>query len=366
MSCGSPKMEPGRGHAFAFALLFTRRAIVRIGGLPLCTRPDCKSEMLPLGFGDGGKRLGYSMGWFVLACLIGFALFWFCYEHRGFLGLLARYSWIPLIVLIVVAMIGGIFGIGAAWAGHAIERMGSGDVARILLGLALGFGLGFALMRHVDAAAQHAAAPAVVAGGAPPAPPSEGGIGAFLSVVIVIVLLALVAPHVDRWLSHLTALKTSVIEIQLANIATGTKAVKPDSRAHFVDVEALGNMAAFADELDDQIEFIELFELPDVAYRLTRTPCDVDLAGRQARLTSQKQQLTELRHVFRDVVSPLSQCLDAAIDAGYGMASARVTLRPLAEQLIELSILQGQAGAGSSTAAQTPDVTDRVTKLTER
>jgi hypothetical protein len=54
--------------------------------------------------------------------------------------------------------------------------------------------------------------------------------GVWLSLAGAILVLAIIAPHVDDWLSRLAGLKTSVIEIQLTSLSSASKAVQPAQR----------------------------------------------------------------------------------------------------------------------------------------
>src|ERR1700686_2238382 len=138
------------------------------------------------------------MSWFIVATVLGFALYraWW----------LMRPAEIRAQTKIFVAAVAVLFltGIGAYLlgdidvVGRLVAQAGDGPVVRFLIGIVLGLW-----------------------GGAAP----EGRTTALRVpfVVICLVLLAIAAPHLDRWLSHLADIKTSVIEIQLTNIATTNK-----------------------------------------------------------------------------------------------------------------------------------------------
>jgi hypothetical protein len=270
------------------------------------------------------------MGWFVVACVAGFVLFWI---FRALLPLLAKASsfWIAVaggaIILALVLFV--MFDMD--WIRQAIARLGDASGARLSLGLILGAGFGFYWLREF--------------GPQPDGQTDTGRSARMLWVGLTVILLALIAPHIDRWLLHLTSFKTSVVEIQLASIANTNKSIKPDNREFFNDQSILVNVQGYADSIDKDIWLIDLFRLADVKSRLEQAPKDDRLLELQTSLTNQKKQLEELRDAFTTIVGPLARCVKNAIDNGYDIESARNTLRGVGDLLTQISLLQSQKSA---------------------
>ena len=149
------------------------------------------------------------MAWFAIACVLGLLLYgiWRLSLGAG--------SWIRAgiiagtIIAVVVPAFVFLKNQSFSW-----DDFAQGLVARLVFGGVLGFGAGYL------SDTQTGGAPLLVGRGR----------SGYMSIGLVLVILAIVAPHLDRWLSRLTGFKTAIVEVQLTNISTAHKALVPDSR----------------------------------------------------------------------------------------------------------------------------------------
>src|SRR2546430_8437607 len=90
----------------------------------------------------------------------------------------------------------------------AAPELDSAIFARFIFGSSLGFGFAYVTDTRDW-------------GGVPrTAPIASEARHAYMSVGLAILVLALIAPHLDHWLSQLGGLKTSFVEVQLNNISS--------------------------------------------------------------------------------------------------------------------------------------------------
>ena len=156
-----------------------------------------------------------------------------------------------------------------------------------------------------------------------------------------LVLLAIAAPHLDQWLSHLAGLKTSFVEIQLTNISTATKAIRPDSRELAVDDLPLDLLVDYASSIKSDLEFITVFELPYLKERLAEDTTSIETANKIDILKSQEKHLHAIHdNLLAPVVSPLASCVKNAIGNGWNIDSVRELIRPLGDALTQLIQLE--------------------------
>jgi hypothetical protein len=167
-----------------------------------------------------------------------------------------------------------------------------------------------------------------------------------LSFALTITILALSAPHIDRWLSRLTSLKTSVVEIQLASISTTTRTVQAGQRQAFYEDRALASAAGLADIVKGDISFIDLFESAELRHRMANENANsaAELKSQIEKLTRQREQLDRLHGVFDFVVSPLAKCIQAAMNHGLNLSTAQAQLRPAADHLLQIMAVEAQLG----------------------
>jgi hypothetical protein len=313
------------------------------------------------------------MGWFAIACILGYATYrgWRLLQPlelrtKTIVGVIAFF------VLCIATVLWAIFLVEATSFGGLVEKLGQGGVARFLFGIILGFGTGYATDpyrresgRVGRSAKDGKRAATVTQSGGSVAKATRhaagakdelaiAGKGLLLPIGIVIVLLAITAPHVDRWLSNLTSLKTSIVEIQLASISNTTKAVLPDTRENFIDQQILEHVLQFSLSIERDILFIEKFDLLDIRQRRQDNPRQAArLDKEEERINNQLKQLTDIRKAFDDVVSPLAECIKGAIDNGFNIESARQSLRPLADLLTQVVILEDQLPVSSQPSKET-------------
>jgi len=119
-----------------------------------------------------------------------------------------------------------------------------GAVARVILGSVLGLGLAYATDTRDYGGIPRTA---LIAGEAR---------NAYLSIGLVILLLAVVAPHVDDWLSHAGGLKAGILEIQLSNVASRHHEILPDVRSEFVDKNVLNILKKYGDRIEEDKQII--------------------------------------------------------------------------------------------------------------
>ena len=75
-----------------------------------------------------------------------------------------------------------------------------------------------------------------------------------LSVGLVVVVLALVAPHIDRWLVHATNLKSPVLELQLAPLASHKLSVT-ENLDYFYNIDNLEWLINYEDKIGQDIVY---------------------------------------------------------------------------------------------------------------
>ena len=269
------------------------------------------------------------MTWFIGAGLLGFASFygWQPLAGRSTGGKLLALA-ITLVVAFAAMWIWAFCIVKANSFNAFLDGLGDGVAVRFILGFALGVGAAYVTQRRSSAAGQ------------PPQSILEGeGRTAYLSIALAIILLALIAPHVDRWQSRLTSLKASGVEIQLAAISSKLNAVKPDTREYFADQAVLNHVNGFASAAKQDYDFLFSFDLPDLRQRLAENPGEAAAFNKLIeQKTKQLDLLRQTREAFEKVVSPLARCIKLAIDNGLNIDSAREKLRPLADKMTEIII----------------------------
>jgi hypothetical protein len=200
-----------------------------------------------------------------------------------------------------------------------------GMVARIIFGAVLGFGVGY-----VSDAQMHSA-PLLVGPGR----------STYMSIGLALVILAIVAPHLDRWLSRLAGVKTAIVEVQLTNISTAHRAVVPDSRESFLADSALQILKDYEKNISEDIAYIQLFMLPDLEWQKERGSSDTaQVIERIRKYQDRLQRLKSLQQAFKNTLSPLAECLQDAIKGGLSVESARGIVRPIADEIQQIFILE--------------------------
>jgi hypothetical protein len=260
------------------------------------------------------------VGWFAIACVLGFLLYGI-WRIRFSAGSWTRADIIAGIIIVVVALAFVFLKIQSFSWDYAAQGM----VVRFIFGGVLGFGVGYL------SEAQMNGTPLLIGRGR----------GAFMSIGVALVILAIVAPHLDRWLSRLTGFKTAIVEVQLTNISTAHKALVSPSRESFLSDSALQILVDYEKNISEDIAYIELFTLPDLEWQKARGSSDaVQVNGQIRKYQDRLQRLKSLQQAFKNTLSPLAECLQDAIKGGLSVESAREMVRPIADEIQQILILE--------------------------
>lgn len=254
---------------------------------------------------------GRIMGWFAISCVI------------GFLGFLARpkSSNRVQVLLAVFAFTVVLISLGT-WAllvgyahslGEAVDFIGEGYGARSILGLVLGAGAAFVVEEKTRPPAE------VAPPGSEKASRDRAGLAnhLVLSVGLGIAFLAITAPHLDRWLTRLTSIKSPVVELQISS-STSHRISITDSHDVYDDVDSLNYLSSYADRLPQDLQYAQKYSAGEPG------------AGSVARYAS------ALLPAMKRVISPVAKCVQKAIDKGLSVESAREMIRPAARLLEEI------------------------------
>lgn len=282
------------------------------------------------------------MGWFILATILGFVAHWAWFSlgsgRRRQVGLTVAAIAGVAIMVIVPALLAQAVPKDVYPQADWVENR---TFTRVLLGLVLGVGAGNIWSLRAAHGDRANNARRVTADDLAQSPIGDHKIwlAVWLPLAASIVLLAMVGPHIDNWLSQLSGFKTSIIEIQLTSLSSTSKAVKPVQRTGFVRDVALKVLT----ELDEQIEldadFIKQFQLKDIGERRTHQN-SAELADEEVDLNAQLKQLEGLKPLFKFVISPAARCFALALDAGFSVERARNQVRELADKLTQLVLLE--------------------------
>jgi hypothetical protein len=275
------------------------------------------------------------MGWFIVFCLVGFLI------YRP-IRALQRADRLTLI-RIAATLIGLVLVVVIVDVGFAIEPGGHRSLqivaelnrlcgllagaaeTRAILGAVLGFGIAYVI--------QPIAAGTV----APLAGPLKS---AYLAMGTAIIVLAAISPHLDMWLAHLSSLKSSVIEIQLANVSTRHQRIIPDARKGFADNNILVILTEYTRYIDEQME-LSLLKTEDLKWKKKQS-----LSSEWDDKTKEEEDLrinlTDIKTAFQKLIAPLSDCLQTGWGRGYNLESARQFARPVADTVEEILWLEGE------------------------
>jgi hypothetical protein len=272
----------------------------------------------------------------IVSFLVGFAAYWAC--QRLYPAIPRWLLMTGAIILAAVVIVGGAWLLLCAKSGmvkNVTAQLGSGGFARMLLGLILGVAAGYVTDQKIQL------------GGVP------------LTIAGVILLLAIAAPHVDGWLSRLSGLKTSIIEIQLTSLSSASKSVQPVQREQFIRDFNLRSLSRYDEAIENDIKFIEVFEIPDLQERMKE---DSSLQKRLDDLTVQSRQLVRLKDAFETYVSRAAKCFLTATENGLSIYSAQRALTELADKLTALSVREREE-EGKPPGAERDAVTSKIKQL---
>lgn len=254
------------------------------------------------------------MGWFAAAAMIGFVLF---------------QGWNRNSLLLLVIPAGLAIGI-VTWAlipahgqhlGYIIDRLGSGSVARILLGLVLGFGGGFVIQRRLVVAF------------------TASDWSAALLLALGITILAITAPYLDDWLPRITSIKSSVLELQVRaqtahNIAVADNMETSSSAAVFK------TFSSYPRVINDDIEYMTTIEQNELEYRLKSDSTNPALQIDHQKLMQRIKKSEELQEIFSKLIGPISNCLWDVQRGQYSIERLRQKVTPLADLLEQIVLIK--------------------------
>ena len=287
------------------------------------------------------------MGWFAAAAILGFgAFFWIRHRNDLHFGLwddvhgerLQRiwpgqhWRWILVgSLLAVTVLLWALLTADVWWSlRQVVDRLGSGYIARFLLGFVLGVGAGYVLeQRHADLQAARETQRKKRRSRA-----KGWGVAdwsAALSGATALVLLAVFAPALDSWLPRITSLKTAVIEFQVRGEATHQIAVA-DNLETSSSVFVLRRLSEYASRIHDDIDYLELVEVPTLKSNQT-----AQLDGRLSNTYSRLSDAKKVVNVFDNLISPGAKCLyDLAIEDGVSIERLRTGFRSTADLLEQI------------------------------
>jgi hypothetical protein len=276
------------------------------------------------------------MGWFAIACALGFLAFWARPIFSDWLVRTYRQTPANADILTVALGLAFLLCLLVLWAivfedarrvREVTDAIGHGVTARFLLGLLLGIGAAYMM---ADRARRRA-------GGenAPPPPPvvpspaanaaaagEANDVGGFeakfiLPTGLAIVLVALAAPHLDRWLSRVSAVKSPLIELQVTT-ATAHKVAVSEGLESYYDAQSLRALSRYAERLEQDIAYFDGY------------------GGSGATPSAAISSARKLLPAFTTIVSPVAACVQSAIANGLSLDSARQMLLPTAKILEQI------------------------------
>ena len=278
------------------------------------------------------------MGWFVIAAFFGFLGFrqwpnltdFVCARDRS---LRERHGG-PLVIvayLIAVYLIinWALWLIGDRSPREAADILSDGRVARFLLGIVLGAGLAFVLTQRPVTPIPNGVLDADPPGGdlftaGSESEPMPTHIA--LSMGAAILVVALTAPHIDGWLRRVTGLKSPLIELQLAGTSTHRIAVV-EGEATLFNRDSLKWLISYDKKIESDMDYFNQFP------------------GDLPKYDETIQQLDNLRVAFHDVIGPVANCVQKAIDEGWlSVDAARRKLVPAADLLDEIIFAENLSG----------------------
>ena len=134
-----------------------------------------------------------------------------------------------------------------------------------------------------------------------------------LSVGLVVVVLALVAPHIDRWLVHATNLKSPVLELQLAPLASHKLSVT-ENLDYFYNIDNLEWLINYEDKIGQDIVYLEEYD---------------QSAPPRTRLIEKSKTI---RDTWTKIITPAVSCIEAAIKGQWlSIESARQIIKPVTD-----------------------------------
>jgi hypothetical protein len=264
------------------------------------------------------------MGWFAVSAVLGFLLFWLWHFLAPVLqpletdgqrsAALNPAGW--AIGAVIAALILGLL----VWVlfiersdslGDALAAVGHGQVARFLLGMPLGFGLGYFLSQGVTRKE-------------------------FLWLTAPVVGLALISPSVDTLLGDLTHFKSSFFELQLANNKTSNLTYKvrvAEEKETFTGANALSALGDYHRRIEQDIMYVRDVELPQLKRKGMKDSGLKQVIEKREKYVA---SATRIYPAFRDLIGPIARCFEAAIDAGLSVQRVRDKMVPATQLLLQI------------------------------
>lgn len=295
------------------------------------------------------------MGWSVIACICGFLGCW-RWQQLGDDSAKSLWAIIAIAGVSVGLFLWATLGRDAQTFGQIVDALQHGSVARFLLGLILGIGTAFIVVersrgqpgngdtdyeRRVTHIHRRNDGPfdpwplglsRGTGNGGSANDLRKNNLPTFLlaAAALGIVILAMIAPHVDDWLRRATALKSPYVELQLASVSSHKISVSENLDA-FYDEEALHYLTQYEDRIQKDLDYQK--------YKKKQNDGQAD-----AKIDSYLYLTAKLLPTFKMVITPVAKCVQTAIKQGsLSIDSARDAIRPianLAEQIILSEDLQ--------------------------
>jgi hypothetical protein len=325
------------------------------------------------------------MGWFIIAAILGFLSFWAWRSapktepirpSEHIISFVETYlsKSLPITIAYIAAGSFGLwlvlFLLDKSYIFNRItDSLGQGTAARLLLGFALGFGLAFVQERRFDSdkvddtkarvekrtgepavATTPASTPEVTPPSQPPGVDTksnseateestpanaiiDAGKNTVLAIALAIVFIALAAPHLDNWLSHLTSVKLPFAELQVTSVGTH-RGIMADQITFYSDIRSIQYLSEYRTKLHNDLSYIESFELPEKQQ---------DIFVDEEALSELKNSITKMHALsfsFDNLVSPIATCVKSAIDNGMSRDMIRQMLLPLGHALDQIILME--------------------------
>jgi len=250
------------------------------------------------------------MGWFVLAAILGIVLYW---------------AWLQLVPAAAAPMTAAACGLAALLIGlvlwailvehshsfrHVVRALGHGQVARFLLGVAIGVGCAHVLLQGLAVKSE------------------------MLWVAVGITIIAVIAPSVDNWLSRVTSFKSSLIEVQLSS-STGHKVAVAEKVEAYADSTVLWWLATYNEKIGQDMDYSRLVELAELDAQSARSNAAAR-AAEKARIDKFLKAAGSLKAVFDDLISPLAACIRVQVESGMSLERVRDVVRAPSQNLQQI------------------------------
>ena len=141
-----------------------------------------------------------------------------------------------------------------------------------------------------------------------------------------------IAPHIDDWLSRTSGIKSSFVEIQLANISARQQLALPKRNRGFPDQTIFPLLAGTGENIGEDLIYIQ-FQINDPR---------IDKEKKKQYL-QMKPKMESLKKLIDDIVTPIAGCVRDAVERGFSRESVRHLVARAADltaEIIELTDLK--------------------------